>query len=484
MKWLRYIPIILFSVVTFNLKAAYSIQDIPKPSPPQSYVSNPDGIIDPSTEAYVNRRLQLLEDTTTSQVAVVVVQSIGEEVPRDFGVELFRYWGIGQADNDNGLLILMVIDQRRVEFITGYGLEGVLPDILCVRLQQIYMIPQAKEGDYSGAISSGVDAVIHVLTDPVYRQEIYSDAQLNAETSFWRQPAEITLLIIAAALYLLFAIGGFRNRKKSLSKAPDYLKHQYRDGYVQSKFAVLNVLVPLGLFGWQELTGNLRLGEFALGFYGLLALLLLEKRIRLNTYIRREHNDEVPQETYMALRRSHSKGWLAATIFFPLPFILYDVFNRMQSRKFRYAAPLSADGVTRMSLMDEKVDDNFLESYQLVEEKIRSIDYDVWQNPVTQEKKIFRFENFFSKYKTCPSCSSKAYCMTKNKTLVSATYTSTGVGEKTFSCKACQYQKQEQYTIAKLTRSSSSSGGGGFSGGGGGGFGGGSTGGGGGGSSW
>ena len=119
-----------------------------------------------------------------------------------------------------------------------------------------------------------------------------------------------------------------------------------------------------------------------------------------------------------------------------------------------------------------------------MEEKIKSIDYEVGQNPITQEKKIFRFENFFSKYKPCPSCSSKAYCMTKNKTLVSATYTSTGVGEKTFSCKACQYQKQEQYTIAKLTRSSSSSGGGGFSGGGGGGFGGGSTGGGGGGSSW
>ncbi len=479
-----YLPTVLLTLVLFEAKAAYTLEDIPKPQPPNSYVSNPDGIIDASTEAYVNRRLQLLEDTTTSQVAVVVVQSIGEEVPRDFGIELFRLWGVGQEDNDNGLLILMVIDQRRVEFITGYGLEGVLPDILCVRLQELYMIPPAKEGNYSKSVADGVDAVIHVLTDSAYRQEIYSDAQSNTNMSVWRQPAEPALLIIVGALYMLFAFGGFRSRKKSLEKAPDYIKHQYSDGYVQSKFMALNILLPLGLYGWQEVTGHLRTGEFILGFYGLLAALLLEKRIRLNTYIRRENEQQEPQETYMAMRRSHSKGWLAATIFFPLPFLLYDIFNRLRIRKFRYAAPLSADGVTPMTLMDEKTDDTFLESYQLVEEKIKSIDYDVWQNPITQEKKIFRFENFFSKYKPCPSCSSKAYCMTKNKTLVSATYTSTGVGEKTFSCKACQYQKQEQYTIAKLTRSSSSSGGGGFSGGGGGGFGGGSTGGGGGGSSW
>ena len=81
-----YLPTVLLTLVLFEAKAAYTLEDIPKPQPPNSYVSNPDGIIDASTEAYVNRRWQLLEDTTTSQVAVLVVQSIGEEVPRDFGI--------------------------------------------------------------------------------------------------------------------------------------------------------------------------------------------------------------------------------------------------------------------------------------------------------------------------------------------------------------------------------------------------------------
>jgi len=224
--------------------------------------------------------------------------------------------------------------------------------------------------------------------------------------------------------------------------------------------------------------------EFWIFVYGLFMVLLFEKRLRLNGYIRREHIGDTPQDLYGVMARSHSKGWLFANILFPVPFLLYQLVHRIRMRSLRYTAPISADGITPMTLVVEKGDDQFLQAYQLVEENLRSADYDVWQDAATNERKVFRFENFFSKYKECPNCKTKSYLMTKNVTLVSPTYSSTGTGEKTFTCKACNHVKKETYTIAKLTKSSSSGSGGSYGGGGGGGFGGGSSGGGGAGSSW
>jgi uncharacterized protein len=173
---------------------------------------------------------------------------------------------------------------------------------------------------------------------------------------------------------------------------------------------------------------------------------------------------------------------LAATIFFPLPFVLYNLFNKGRMGKLRNTPPIANSGKA-MVKMDEKDDDGFLKAFQIKEEELRSVDYDVWIENATHQVKIYRFENYNSRYKPCPNCQSITFLMTKNETLVSPSYTSSGTGQKTYTCKACNHIKKETYTIAKLTKSSSS-GSGGSGGGGGSSWGGGSSGGGGGGSSW
>ena len=105
-----------------------------------------------------------MEDSVGAQIAVVVLNSIGTDNPNDFGTRLFNYWGIGQAGIDNGLLILLVMDQRRVEFITGNGLEEILPDVLCYQIQQELMVPLFKAGDYSNGILDGLLACANVIT--------------------------------------------------------------------------------------------------------------------------------------------------------------------------------------------------------------------------------------------------------------------------------------------------------------------------------
>lgn len=127
------------------------------------YVSNADQLITASTVRALNETLTKLDKDKKAQVAIVMVNSIGKAIPKQFANKLFRSWGIGERDTDNGLLILVVKDQRRVEFEVGYGLEGVLPDIMTNRIQQQVMVPRLKAGDYDRALLAGIDRLAVLL---------------------------------------------------------------------------------------------------------------------------------------------------------------------------------------------------------------------------------------------------------------------------------------------------------------------------------
>ena len=113
-----------------------------------------------------------MEDSLGIEVAVVAVNSIGDQDARMFATDLFKHWGLGQKSKDNGLLIQLVTEpsQRSVVFETGYGIEGVLPDAICYRLQQRYMMPDLKAGDYSAGMLKGVMAVTKYLMSSDYER--------------------------------------------------------------------------------------------------------------------------------------------------------------------------------------------------------------------------------------------------------------------------------------------------------------------------
>jgi uncharacterized protein len=168
MRNLKLIILLCGSLILFGCKQQPEVQSrlhtIPDPkSLHESYVSNPDSLLSASTVDDLNAKLSPLDQSGLAHIDVVFVNSIGTEVPKTFAHELFNLWKIGDKEKNNGLLILMVKDQHRVEFETGYGLEGVLPDVTCYRIQQDHMIPRAKEGNFDQAVLDGVDAVIQVL---------------------------------------------------------------------------------------------------------------------------------------------------------------------------------------------------------------------------------------------------------------------------------------------------------------------------------
>ena len=200
---MRLLPFLLL-YLPFLAEAQTTYTPATVPDPKQTgmgYVSDPDDIISALDEDVLNDLIATTEDSTSAQMAVVIVQSIGEANPKDFATELFNLWGIGQAGKDNGLLVFTVMDQRRTEFETGYGLEGVLPDIICYRVGMQELVPYFREGNYGrGLIAAGTEFK-RILEDPAAVEEI-SDFRPGAEPTIGRDGK----WLLAGAIYLLLMI--------------------------------------------------------------------------------------------------------------------------------------------------------------------------------------------------------------------------------------------------------------------------------------
>jgi uncharacterized protein len=190
-----------------------NIESIENPKELGGYVSNPDYILNSSTVEQINEYLGELEQSDHYQVAVVALRSIGEQVPKDFSTELAQYWGVGEKSRDNGLLILLVLDQRRIEFETGYGTETVLTDVLSKRIQQDEMLPYFRDNNYDAGMLAGVKAVCGVLTgqildeNPQYETENeqnaaeYERRSKERERNFWI--AFFAWHLFGVAIYLI-----------------------------------------------------------------------------------------------------------------------------------------------------------------------------------------------------------------------------------------------------------------------------------------
>ena len=145
----------------------YTVDTVPNPRLENTafHVSDPNLLLSKDTVSYLNEKLTKLENSTGIQTAVIVLPSIGDKDVFDFSQELFRNWGIGHKDKNDGLLVTYIEDQHVIRFHSGYGIEGLLPDAICKRIQQKDMIPYFKQGKINEGMKAGVDAICLRLED-------------------------------------------------------------------------------------------------------------------------------------------------------------------------------------------------------------------------------------------------------------------------------------------------------------------------------
>jgi uncharacterized protein len=461
---------------TLSWAQTYTIESVPNVKlVNNSYVSNPDNIISAVTASQIDSVLSDLEKSATAQVAVVLLNSIGDEDHVDFAQRLFEKWGIGQASNDNGLLILLVKDQRTVRFHTGNGIEGILPDAICKRIQREYMVPYFKDGDYDTGILEGTIAAANVLNDPESLADVQTQDATGEDIALYNLTVWIIVAWIVIGLISFFA----KRKSKSFAEFADdntIPKAQFTSGFWFFWFIVVAVIVMILL----TMTDSAVL--FFGGLYAYSGATAVLRRVKMDKYADRWIAKKDYQRLYNYYRDKQSV-FSFMRFLFPIPFaFLYGTYKRKISFFRDHPRECKECGKALIKL-DENKDDNYLSKGQIREEQLKSIDYDVWECTGCYNTETLIYPNPDSKYTACPKCNFKTQYKVSSRTVRAATESSTGVGEETRLCKFCNHQVVSKYTIAKIVRSSSSSSSGSSSSGGGS-WGGGSSGGGGASSSW
>lgn len=171
MKKIIFTSILLVSSILGGLSSihlpsdAISIQDVPHPSQLQTgWVVDSASILDQSTIAKLNAIISEVKTKTGAQIVVVTVPDTKPSAtPKEFATDLFNRWGIGQKGQDNGVLLLISRDERRVEIETGYGTEGVLTDAQTGNIIRTKIIPSFKQENYADGILGGVKAIANII---------------------------------------------------------------------------------------------------------------------------------------------------------------------------------------------------------------------------------------------------------------------------------------------------------------------------------
>lgn len=421
-----------------SIAAVYSVKDIPNPKTynNKNYVSNPDRILSESAVAELNNMFSALEAETQTEVAVVLIESIGDEVVEFLATSLFKEWGVGKTDHDNGLLVLFVLDQRALRFETGYGLEGVLPDILGHQIQQEFFFPHFRNADYDKGFVEGMQKLIAALK----QEEFISEAK---PAIIWSEVfpfviAGFIAVMLISLIWISSVVKTVANDTRLKTNLDRYKALKSQKGGI---LMVLNILTP------------------SMGF---LIIFLFFNPI-----------------------------YLIFLILIPLATIPGNLYGKWMMRRFRRKSIPCTSCEGKMHILSEKKEDAYLKVSQQFEEELNSVDYDVFLCDDCGNEAVFTLDKP-SIYSECPRCKTKAYILKSRKVIVAPSYINSGTERATFKCKFCGYEDHKNTNLPRLTRTAGSiaagsaagsvfSGRGGFGGGGfgGGGFGGGRSGGGG-----
>lgn len=145
------------------LAAPAAAQDFPKLT---GRVVDQANLLSPADEFELDGKLAALEQQTSRQLVVATIPSLGGYEIADYGYRLGRAWGIGQKEADNGAILLVAPNERRVRVEVGYGLEPILTDAFADRVVEDIIVPRFEAGDMAGGIKAGVDALVTQLQAP------------------------------------------------------------------------------------------------------------------------------------------------------------------------------------------------------------------------------------------------------------------------------------------------------------------------------
>jgi len=200
----RLLAWVVLLICTLTVSAQSRV--LPKPNPPR-LVNDAAQLLTPDQIASLEAKLVAYDDTTSNQIAVVLVKTLNGLEPNDYATQLGREWGVGGKEFNNGLVILISTgndgqEKRKVYIATGYGLEGAIPDIIAKRIVDREMIPNLQAGNYYRALDEATDALIKAAAGEYKAPEGYRDRGKDGKG------VPVGLIIFIIIMVIIFASRG------------------------------------------------------------------------------------------------------------------------------------------------------------------------------------------------------------------------------------------------------------------------------------
>jgi uncharacterized protein len=204
-KFFSIIVLLLVSVLVFS-QEPFDPEKLLKQKPTKlvndftKSKENPNGTLTEGQRQALENKLVAFDDSTTTQIAVVIIPSLNGRDVADFNIELGRAWGVGGRENNNGVILLIAKGDRKLNISTGYGLEGALPDITAKQIIDQVIVPNFKGDDYYRGIEEGTDAIIRAVKGEYSAPEGYGKRNVGAI-------GRIMFIIVLIVIFLAIAGG-------------------------------------------------------------------------------------------------------------------------------------------------------------------------------------------------------------------------------------------------------------------------------------
>ena len=515
--------ILCFSIILISQPSvSYSLTPSEVPNPQEVYggwVTDMANVLSNETEDRLNQMIFELEEKNGTEIAVVTVPETGSyPSPKAFTTALFNHWGIGKQGQDNGLLFLTSVGDRRVEIETGYGIERVLPDARVGRIIDNHVVPYLRNDNFNDGILAGTQALIQAVEYHVF------DASLQPPIDI---PNLVWFLTGSAGLLscTFYNLASREAQKPILVKPGDYQRITTFDPsetgaytYVRlGIFCVLFALTAIPVLWMLYLTPQL--APFSVvALIAILFIILVGKAYKkaYKTILVSMTTINQPTTINQAIGSAigsmvlttmvfivsitmvlpmvvifsiHFFGWLiyyqeswigiikSGIIITSLISLIgcFTISSQLIEWRFKknknqrsFRPVYNTDSQVFLEPLETAELQPLLTDHEQVAAKLGNVSFEAWWSP--EVGALSRDTIYLKAYVNKPSHSEcpigKELTVTStSQTVVSPTQYSTGLLRTTYQCKCCNYNKKTDHTIPSLSSSSSSGGSSGSSGG-------------------
>ncbi|WP_316845988.1 TPM domain-containing protein [Pedobacter psychrodurus] len=457
---------LFFFLLTANVafgQTAYKVKDIPDPKKNGGgYVSDPDLILGDGAVSTLNGTITQFEHQTNVQVAVVIVNDFDHDKEDfDFAYALFNTWGIGSKTSNNGLLLFISKDRRKYRFITGTGIEGVLPDVKLKHIAEQNLLPAFRQNDFSTGITNTINAIGVIILNPEHKSELnqfFTQRESNSSLENFWLPTGIIIL----AFWGVFKIVN-RQAKNGLNLKAFDKKSSY-DTTIAKGCGVIFFLIIACIFvlvftGAFDIFRNIKLAQVPYILFSILAIGLFFRYLFYISQLRKAHQDD--KNFFDSVVAFHKKNWWLV-LFSPIILIAIIIHLIKRVKTIDRFKPILDSKNNPMIRVDRDINiegEPFLTPGQRKEEVVKAYDYDIWESADDKEHIIKTWPaEEYNGYTECPECNFRTYKLNKRVTVKQATYSHAGQAKLINECSFCKKTEFIKWiTLAMLVESSSSS---------------------------